>query len=109
MKWRERAKSGTSFERAIRRRRRIILFGETVPSALDLVLGDRQSACHSIPAKTPTHPTQPERPPHGRVPPQRPPAEHQIRREWFPGRERGEQNEARGTEVVEELQRYDLC
>lgn len=59
-------------------------------------------------AETGTEPTDPQRPAGRRVAPEAPPAEHEVGGERFPRRQGGEEQEARGAEVVEQLERDDL-
>lgn len=47
---------------------------------------------NAVPAKTAPHPTQRQRPAHDGVPPQRPPGQHEVGREGFPGCEGGEED-----------------
>ena len=60
------------------------------------------------PAKPGPEPTNRQRPPAGRVAPQAPPTEHQIRGEGPARREGGEEQQRRDAEVVEQLERDDL-
>lgn len=62
----------------------------------------------NVPAETGTEPTDPQRPAGRRVAPEAPPAEHEVGGERFPRRQGGEEQEARGAEVVEQLERDDL-
>lgn len=68
----------------------------------------REEWC-DVPAKTPTHPAQSQRPAHRRVAAQGAPREHEVGREGFAGCEGREEDEGRGAEVVEELEGEDLA
>ena len=77
------------------------------------VQGDRRGRerarnARYAPAETAPEPTNAQRPPGRRVAAQAAPAEHQVRREGFPGRQGGEEQQGRHAEVVEELERQDL-
>lgn len=61
-----------------------------------------------IPAETAAHPTQSQRPSYGCVAAQGAPGEDEVGREWFAGREGGEEDQGCGAEVVEELEGDDL-
>ncbi len=60
------------------------------------------------PAKTAPEPADAQRPAGRRVAAQAPPAEDQVRREGFAGREGGEEEEGGDAKVVEELEGEDL-
>lgn len=63
---------------------------------------------NNIPAHPTPKPTHPQRPPISRIPPEAPPAEHQVRRKGVSGSEGREEEEGCHAEVVEELEGEDL-